>query len=376
MSSLDTISQRSVADRRPSGLVGQVGGDTKTRVRSALNTDSQAAQVSTLTVANYADGKTYPWTINGVADSYLTVSGDVDNAGAAAKIAAKINGNASHRGQVRATSLGAVVTITSTYPGLGFTLAGGVDLTAALVQAAARAANLPIGRGVLAGPQVSYSFESYTELGANLTLRRALAANLAARVIHVTPTSANSTQFGLAIVLPTGEIYPFAIVSGGAATVQAIVEAQVAAMPADLANIVTATEDNTKLILTGAPGLQFNVIPYGGGAQAVAVSVAGDDIAKKFLGFSCYTSGMQVPVIEGNELYYEAERAASILVEGPVLLENTEGVAYGDPVYLSLATDDAGKAYKTAAANRIRIPNARWICKGASNDGLAWLEVA
>ena len=376
MSISQTISQRNVLDRRPSGVVGQVTSDPKTRVIAGLNSDPQAPQISTLTAANYADGKTYTWGINEVQDSYLTVPGDTDTTGAAAKIAAKINGNPNHRGQVRAVSAGAVVTITSTYPGLGFSLVGGTDLAAALVQAAARAANLAVGRGVLAGPQVTYNYESYTERGANLALRRALAGNLLARVIHVTPTSANSTQFGLAIVLPTGEIYPFAIVSGGAATVQAIVEAQVAAMPAALANIVTATEDNTKLILTGAPGQQFDVIPYGAGAQAVAVSVAGDDIAKKFLGISCYTSGMQVPVIEGNELYYEAERAASILIEGPTLVENSEAIAYADPVYMSLASADSGKFYKVAAADRVRIPNARWLARAASSNNLAWLEVA
>jgi hypothetical protein len=376
MSISQTISQRSVLDRRPSGVVGQVSSDPKTRVRAALNSDPQAPQISTLTVANYADGKTYSWTINSVADSYLTISGDTDTTGAAAKIAAKINSNPNYRGQVRATSSGAVVTITSTYPGLSFTLVGGTDLAAAPVQVAARAANLPIGRGVLVGAQVNYDYESYSERGANLTLKRALAGNLTARVIHVTPTAANSTQFGLAILLPTGEVYSFAVVSDGSGAVQEIVEAQVAAFPAALANIVTATEDDTKLILTAAPGQQFNVIPYGAGVQAVAVATEGDDIAKKFLGFSCYTTGMQVPIIEGNELYYEAERAASILVEGPILVECSEAIAYGDPVYISLASDDAGKAYKVAAANRVRIPNAKWIMRGASSDNLAWLEVA
>lgn len=376
MSIAQTISQRSVLDRRPAGVVGQVTSDPKTRVRAALNSDPQAPQISTLTAANYSNGKTYPWNINGVADSYTTISGDTDTTGAAAKIAAKINGNPNHRGQVRATSSGAIVTITSTYPGAPFTLVGGTDLTAAPVQTAARAANLFLGRGVLVGAQVNYDYESYSERGANLTLKRALAGNLLSRVLHVTPTSANNTLFGLTIILSTGEFFHVPVISGGSATVQAIVEAQVAAIPSNLANIVTATEDNTKLILTGAPGQQFNVIPYGAGAQAVAVSVEGDDIGKKFLGFSCYTSGMQVPNIEGSELYYEAERAASILVEGPILVECSEAIAYGDPVFISLAADDAGKAYKAAAANRVRIPNAKWIMRGASSSNLAWLEVA
>ncbi|GFO81231.1 MAG: hypothetical protein A49_08580 [Methyloceanibacter sp.] len=59
--------------------------------------------------------------------------------------------------------------------------------------------------------------------------------------------------------------------------------------------------------------------------------------------------------------------SARVRTKGVIWVVAAEGVAAGDPVYVTLATGAFGK---TAGANILQIPNARWD-SSASADGLA-----
>lgn len=371
-----TITQRTTPTRPPAGRVGEVDSSLRNRVIAAFQAIGQLAESRTATLSNWSADRTYTITVNGEVTTITTPAGDTDAAGAATRMAAALNANPAVRGQVQASVAGAVVTLTALWPGVAFTLSAGADVALALVQAAAEAEDLPIGRAVLRGPQGEVTSGSYTERMASPTLKRTLAANLTARVVHVTPTSANDTVYGLAIVLSDGRTFNFRVVSGGSATVQAIVEAQVAAFPAGLADIVTATEDDTKLILTATPGVQFEVVVTEG-PQAVAVATAGSDAEVELLGITAIDDTMEMKTIGANTLVYPGTRPAAVIEEGGVLMECAEDVAYGDPVYIEFGPgDDNGKAYKTASATRLRWLRARWTRRATTSDDLAWLRLA
>lgn len=378
MSSLTTNSQRSVRSRRPAGREGQPSGSLHNRAKTATNSDPQAPQISTLTATNYADGKTYNWEIDGVADSYTTVSGDTNVTGAAAKIVAKIKNNPAHRGLVVPTSAAGVVTLTSVYPGLAFTLVGGTDLAAATTQAAARGASMPMGRVVLATvSQPTISSNGYTERLANIGIRRALTGNVTARVLDITPTSANNTLFGLAVHLPNGRVINWPITSGGSASVAAIVTAQAAAIPAELTALgFAATDATTKLTVTGPVGLAFDIVPFGAGAQAVAVVTAGTDIEQQIAGITLIDE-LEVAEIAGTELVYPPEHPVGLMEDGEVLVGVSEAVTPADPVFVSCNSADAGRVYKTTAAGRAPVfRRLRWVrLAEEGSDDLAYLRV-
>lgn len=375
---LQTNSQRSVLSRRPAGREGQPSGNPLNRAKTAINSDPQAPQISTLTVVNYADGKTYNWVIDGKPDSYTTISGDTDVTGAAAKIVAKIKNNPAHRGLVVPTSAAGVVTLTSVYPGLDFTLAGGTDLAAATPQVAARGAEMPMGRVALAtASQPTISTNGYSERLANIGIRRCLAGNAIARVLDVTPTSANNTLYGLAVHLPNGRVINWPITSGGSATVATIVTAQVAALPAALSALgIVATDATTKLTITGPAGLQFDVVPYGAGAQAVAVVTGGSDIEQQIAGITLIDE-LEVAVVAGTTLVYPPEHPVGLMVDGEVMVGVSEAVGDADPVFVSLNSDDAGRVYKTTAAGRTPVfRRLRWVrLAEEGSDNLAYLRV-
>lgn len=375
MSLSNTITQSSVLARRPAGRIGQVSGDLGNRVQPFLSALG-LAQISTVTLTNWSDGRTYAATINGVVITITTVTADANVTGAAVRLAAAINADLRVAGQVRATSALGVVTLTSILPGLSFTLAGSTDAAAALVQSASEPSDVKIGRALLSGGQASISFDSYSQRQANNFIKLPLLANLTARVVRVTPTAANSTQYGLVVTLDDGSQHPFFIISDGSATVQEIVEAQVAAFPASLSGIITATEDNTKLILTAVAGRQFQVSFFGAGVQVIAVSVAGDDAQRLFVGASAIDDTMEYTSIGSNELVYAAGHPVGVLVEGEILISNSQSVNPGDPVYVEMAVgDDNGKLYNTPSATRLPWFKASFLRRASTSDDLAWVQI-
>jgi hypothetical protein len=204
-----------------------------------------------------------------------------------------------------------------------------------------------------------------------------LSGNVVARVIDVTPTSANSTLFGLAIHLPNGRVINWAITSGGSATVAAIVTAQVAAIPAALTALgFVATDAVTRLTITGPLGLQFDVVPFGAGASAVAVITAGTDIEQQIAGITVIDE-LEFAEIVGGDLVYPPERPVGLMEDGEVLVGINEVVVPADPVFVSCNALDAGRVYRTFAAGRTPVYNRlRWVrmAEEGSNN-LAYLRV-
>jgi hypothetical protein len=78
------------------------------------------------------------------------------------------------------------------------------------------------------------------------------------QVVNLTPAHVSTTNYGVTIGSDTEVAERFDFTSDGSATVQEIVEGLVADIGSSVAG-VTATEDNTKVILTGSSGKWFSV---------------------------------------------------------------------------------------------------------------------
>lgn len=371
-----TVDQRSVRQRSPAGIVGMIGGSPLNRVESFINAYPQADQVNTLTVSSFSVAD-YVFVVNGVTLTYTAIAGDTDTTGVATKIAQLINATPSVRGQVKASSAAAVVTLTSTYPGLVFTITeDDAKLTTASVTVAAQGNPLPCGRAVLRGPQAVVTNEAYTERLANGSVRPALTTLLEARIVTLTPTAANTTLYGLTVRVGDAS-YALTYTSDADATVQEIVEGLVASAPAGLtAAGVTPTENNTTLILTGTAGLAFDVLVTSG-PIATAITAAGTDLARELAGITTECAGLfEQTVIGANVMAWPAEHPAGVLVQGDIMVECTEDVAPGDRVYVETAAGDAtGRLYAAPSATRFLWPRAIWKRRASTSDDLAWIEL-
>lgn len=373
-----TVDQRSVPSRAPAGRVGQISANQNNDVQPFLNSDPQRVQTSTLTVDTYTDGATYAFALNSIDLAYVALTADTDVSGVAAKLAALINATAGVRGQVKAVAAAAVITLTSTYPGLAFTLTeSDAKLTAALVTSALQGDPMPMGRAILLSGQGEVVVESYSERLANVKGKLAKLANVTAQITHVTPTAANTTLYSLLISIRDGGSFTVSFTSDGSATVQEIVEGLVAAAPASLAAAgVTLTEDNTKVIATGGAGVIFDIVSVGAGTVAIAQAQAGDDLEALLYGVSALSDRYEMTVIGAGELVYPAEEPAAALTRGDIQVANAEALTPGAPVYVELANgDDSGKLYATSSATRYRWRRAQWMRRASTSDDLAWVTL-
>jgi hypothetical protein len=136
---------------------GQAGGDmTPTmagqrvsgRIISAMNNAPEAAQVSTVTLPADADVTANPYTttVNGTVLTATVAAGDQDVLGAALLAAINAEGSVSRR--VTASYVGGVLTLTSRFVALAFTIAAGGDNIGAVATTASADAEA-IGPGLL-----------------------------------------------------------------------------------------------------------------------------------------------------------------------------------------------------------------------------------
>jgi hypothetical protein len=78
-------------------------------------------------------------------------------------------------------------------------------------------------------------------------------------------------------------------------------------------------------------------------------------------GLSMHTYDEEITTKEGTSAQYPANAGVKTLVSEAMCVENSQGVSFGDAVYVELATgDDSGKLYNTASATRALLKRARW----------------
>ena len=366
--------------QRDYGLVrnpipGALADTTFKDVVTLINNDPAAKQVDTLTVGNYAPGKVYRYTIDGVAKSYTAVTADANNNGVAAKIAAQINRDPLCSGLILAAAALAVVTATGRIISRGWTLQGGTDLVVAHVTANGVADPIPYGTLVLEHEQSDVDQTKYGRI--------AKSANLVARRVVLTP------------VLVAGANYTVGVVFDGIAYVASYSPTEyedVADLCAELANILTAqlpaesveaSEDDGDLILESAlAGLYFGYSVGSSDDSAIWTIVDNDDL---FCDVNLAARGIAVKddsrTIGAEALPgYEANSALGVLRHGRIVVRTENEITTKHPVYVrvadSLVTGNViGSFRSTPATDCIKLDRLRFRWSARIAPGLAELQV-
>lgn len=377
-----TISQRvsGVRSRLPQSSVGRRATTSYLDlVLTCVNRDPQAKQVDTVTVSTYTTGDTYTLTINGMDVSHVATVADADTTGLAASIAEAINADPSVRGQVAATSAGAVITLTGTYPGIAFTVteASAKIATPVSVTAAAEADAIAFGRLVV-------GTEDYADQGVPYC-KLAAAAKMVAQVDSYVLVYDAAVDTIVEIEIDgehyrTSHVMATDIDTSGAAIAAAVN----AIMPANTV-LATYTAGTDTLTLTSeVAGKPFvSSVMFGAGRDtgvATKTSTAGidTDLNKAALGVSVAAYDEEVTTVGGTAISYPGNAGLRVLKRGTIWVENSQGVSLGDPVYVELGvTADNGKFFNTGSATRVRLEKARWerASRTGSGDAIAVMRI-
>lgn len=373
-----TISARvsDVTLRRNQALLGQLAErSVLSRTRTLINSPAQAKQVTTLTMSGASNSTTYTITVNGVDISYTTDS-STSTTELAAGLAAAVNAEPLVRGQVIATSASAVLTLTGANFGVAFTVTESEsDIgTPSTTTAAASASAVGFGLAMI---QTGYAADPAE---ANQVGRVATNAAFSAQVDTWTITYVASARVGLSVTLSNGKTYEAHTVSATARadTMTALAAALNAILPA---NTVLAAGTATGVTLTAeVVGESFEsgfLISDEGATDPTgtlsSTKSASTSLALAFAGVSLRTYDVQATTVgDSSSASYGANEGVLTLESGKVWVANSQGVSFGDPVYVELDSGGSfGRFYNTASSTRALLPSARWERderSGATND--------
>jgi len=357
-----TISQNEVARR----LVGVNGEPTKAydedNFSTLINKNPQAKQTHTVTVTADANTQAHVVTINGTAISFTSDASGI-KAEIAAGLAAAINASPYVRGVVSAVTDGIdTVTVTSTYPGLAFTLTeSDANLTNSAGTTNASASAVPFGVGVIGLGGYSADGEEYGAVP--------LAANLTAQVDTLTVVYEAGTTYEIGIEIE-GERFSVGVVAtvDTASTCTAIAAAINARMESALAgagnSVIASGASGTTVTLTAEVKGKAFVTSIGtttGTASklSLANTVATDttDIMRCLAGVTTATYDEEVTTVEGTAVSYPANAGMKVLKRGSIWVTTAETPAVGSAVFIETTTGDTcGRLYAATSATRIKLP--------------------
>lgn len=236
--------------------------------------------------------------------------------------------------------------------------------------------DIPVGYGVIrTGAGTSPGMTGVLEIGLPTT------SSESAQVKTYACTSAASALFR-AFVQWNGKVYESATTvhnTDTATTVDDLVTAINAVMPAES---VIASRSSDNLVLTAeVEGQSFDAwiaVSGSGSAEAVPTYTTGNpgsatsDLLADFVGVVTRTGSIND---SDGDAVINPMRMAEVLRKGTIVVENSQGVSWGDQVFLSVASSTKGKFYNANATDYVPIPlsRARWVRD--QGDGTAILEL-
>ena len=303
------------------------------QVISLLN-NSKAAQVTTLEVTSTSYALTL--SLGGVSRSF-SGSGFGTAALAAADLKDAIEADGIAGSWVSLSLSSATITATARHAGTDYavTYSGETNVTVTETTSASDGETIGFGLAVMHA-----STEGECE--------RPTATSATAEVWTLTPAAANATDYyaGCSLADDPATTYVASYLSDADATVQEIVEGLQTVLAGILpASVAVATEDDTKITLTG-PSSGVSIRPVAGSSNAsatwtVAQTVAGSPAAltRPIAGFAVRSEHVGAVVDfsggEGSEpTEYPAGGDVAVLEAGVIVCETDDTVSRFDPVYV------------------------------------------
>lgn len=323
-----------------------------------------ARQVSTIEVDSASDDTEYTVTIAGK-DVTVNSGTGATVASIAQQLLDAILGDFDLGGLVTGSRAAGVVTLTGARKGESFAISDAdANLTTATTTSAATGDTIPFGVGVVMDPDVAGNCLSID------------GSNMVAKVVHCTPAEVNSYPFRLGVRMLSGayagQTFIGQYTSDGSGTDQEIAEGIVADLNGALpANTVIASEDDTKVVLTGEiAGDDFEVVEGNNWTVAVATQAT----SHRFLGVS--VAGQKQPVDRLGTTHYAAGEACPILRRGEIWVqfEGSDPTPGLSPVYVrrTAAGSEVAGAFRAANSDSgdcFALPPGRAEWAGVSETG-------
>lgn len=376
-----TISTRAldIRNRRPQAKIGQLAeSDDLNDVRTVINSDPQAAQVSTILIDTATNSATYTVTVDEV-DVSIVADASATKPEIADALADALNQEPSVYGRASSASDGvATVTMTGQYPGVAFVLSDDdAKLTTADVTAADEADAVEFGRLVISG---GYQTDEANELGIKVK-----SSALDAQIDSMVVTYAAAELYGVSIKID-GEEYGVEVAADTDTdtTGAAIVTAINAMMPANTVLAAYTAGTDTVSLTAEVAGKAFSTsrwLKSGTVARLTLVhtlATVDSDINKVALGVSVYTTDEENTTEEGDDVVYPANAGVQILRKGLIWVASAQSVSRGEKVYVETGvTASNGKFYNTASATRLLLDGATWerASRSSSGDNIALLSI-
>lgn len=353
--------QTSYSDPLPVGRNGQCYDSSYYRdCLTLINSDPQAAQLSTVTISGASNSTLYTVVINGVSVSYLSDASATQQEIADGLVAA-INDDPSVSGLVRAVSGTNAFTVQSRLPGLSgaFTLTeDSAQMSVADTTAAANASPVPFGRALVrtadrAGRLISA--DDFTGAAAQFSF------------------TASNSQVYVINLLVDGVSYAASYTADGSATATEIATGLAAAVDALAIGLDGSVVETDNLFIQADDGVSFSVGTVSAGTGAIALvsyaaAVQPHELFIAELTDTFDTSEMIAGGLASGLAGYPPNRNMNGLRKGRIIVPVEESCAPGDPVYVRLAAngslDEIG-AFRASA-------NAGCVLASALYPNLSW----
>lgn len=370
----------------PIGLIGALLlGSCHPKSDTVVNAAGQAAQVTTIAVPASVDNSTaYSVTLDGVTATY-TSDASATQAELGAGLVAALAAEPGARGQMTAAYSGGTLTLTGTYAGVAHTVSvsGGTGSnilgTPSTTTSASMGTSVPFGVAVQSQGYVSGT--SVKSGGSPVT------TGFTAQVISMTFAGDTASYYSGEVAI-NGKVYNW----GGIVwdtdldtTCTAIAAGINAVLPTETVIAASVGSGGGVVTLTAeVEGAEFDATARASGhasAEATKAYTTGPSIstslARALVGISARKASVENSTIGGDDPTYIGNSAMEVWTKGEVVVSDRSlTIAYGDPVYVSVASATRGYFYNAAGTDRVYIPpeKMRWGRQVAA-DGIASILV-
>lgn len=367
----------------PIGLIGALLlGSYHSKSDTVVNAAGQAAQVTTIAVPASVDNSTaYSVTLDGVTATY-TSDASATQAELGAGLVAALAAEPGARGQMTAAYSGGTLTLTGTYAGVAHTVSVSGGTGSNILGTPSTTTSATMGTSVPFGVAVqSQGYVSGTGVKSGSS---PVTSSFTAQVMTITIATGASASFTATIDINGKRYTSNAVVhdTDAATTCTALAAAINAVMPTETVIASTSTAD---LILTAeVEGAEFEAMVQTAGsasADATKVYTTGPSIstslARALVGISARKASVENSTIGGDDPTYIGNSAMEVWTKAEVVVSDRSlTIAYGDPVYVSVASATRGYLYNAAGTDRVYIPpeKMRWGRQVAA-DGIASILV-
>jgi hypothetical protein len=356
-------SVRGARSERPIGFIGEFRRNGDFRSITGVNQDPQAKQVTTITVPAAPDDSTdYTVTIDGVACTYAADADSTqDEVGAG--LEAAINAEPGARAKCVASYTGGTLTLTGVWPGVSFTTEVNSDETTQDLgtpsddTSAAEADAISFGRVVAS--------DGYVTDEGNPKVFVPTTSKFTAQVISLT-FAGNTASYYTGTVWINGKAYNWGGVVWNTdldTTCTDIATAINAVMPTETVIAASVGSAGGVVTLTAeVEGAEFDAVANAVGhasAEATKAYTTGPSrstsLKRAIVGISVRRLDVENETVDGDDPSYAANAGVEVCTRGAGVLQRdtSETWAWGDEVWVSLASATKGRIYNSASTDRV-----------------------